>query len=413
VSPDLANLLAALRDDPADEVASLALADWCLEQPDAATQARGEYARLSLRAGKLPRGEAQLLREQANAIEKRHRAAWFGPLRQLTHRCDALPGGLTKIDLSDNRLNKARAAGVTVPADLFAWVSEIEMRQMNLDEFAVVAELLPEGFVRSFTGNLSAKGPAAVETLGRCRWLPGLRRLDFRTHGLGDDGAAALARLDALKGLKELNLNCQQFAHDGMAALSSSANLAGLTRFGCHHTPLRLEAWAALSHCTWNDSLRTLALDYCKLGTEGLRALLRPEFAPNLQTLWMRSGDFDAASMEVLASWPGLANLRELRLGDDRLGDAGAAALARSPYLGELRILDLRNGHVGAGGTVALAAAGPHRLETLDLSPSDLGDAAVLALCESPNLASLRQLKHSCRFLQPATYQALEKRFGK
>src|SRR5262249_35819708 len=155
--------------------------------------------------------------------------AWLGSMRQLAHRCNVLPGGLVKIELGENRLNKARAAGVTVPADLFAWVSEIEMQQMTLDEFAFVGELLPEGFVRSFTGNLAAKGPAAVETLGRCRWLPGLRSLNFRTHGLGDNGAAALARLDALRQLKELNLNNQQLAHDGMAALAASANLAGLT----------------------------------------------------------------------------------------------------------------------------------------------------------------------------------------
>ena len=53
--PDLANLLGALRDDPDDEVAYLALADWCLEQPDEATQARCEHVRLSLEFGKLPR----------------------------------------------------------------------------------------------------------------------------------------------------------------------------------------------------------------------------------------------------------------------------------------------------------------------------------------------------------------------
>src|SRR5262245_41050574 len=53
--PDLANLLGALRDQPDDELAYLALADWCLEQPDEATQARGEHVRLSLEFSKMPR----------------------------------------------------------------------------------------------------------------------------------------------------------------------------------------------------------------------------------------------------------------------------------------------------------------------------------------------------------------------
>jgi uncharacterized protein (TIGR02996 family) len=47
VNYDLANLLGALRDRPDDELAYLALADWCLDQPDRATQARGEHVRLS------------------------------------------------------------------------------------------------------------------------------------------------------------------------------------------------------------------------------------------------------------------------------------------------------------------------------------------------------------------------------
>ena len=32
MNPDLANLLGAIRDQPGDEIAYLALADWCLEQ---------------------------------------------------------------------------------------------------------------------------------------------------------------------------------------------------------------------------------------------------------------------------------------------------------------------------------------------------------------------------------------------
>src|SRR4051794_2610767 len=108
--PDLANLLAALRAAPDDKVAYQALADWCLEQPQPETQARGEHVRLSFQRSTLPRDEpaARELRDQVRALEKRHRAAWLGPLRAFAHRCDFLPGGLVKVELTSNRLAQAR-----------------------------------------------------------------------------------------------------------------------------------------------------------------------------------------------------------------------------------------------------------------------------------------------------------------
>src|SRR5262245_36751355 len=129
MNPDLAALLAGLRDDPADEVAAVALADWCLEQSDPATQARGEHVRMSLRLGKLGSGDAgaRELRRQVRALEKRHRAAWLGTMRPLAHRCDFLPGGLVRLQLSSGMLRQARSLALPAPsAESFAWVSQIE-----------------------------------------------------------------------------------------------------------------------------------------------------------------------------------------------------------------------------------------------------------------------------------------------
>ena len=57
MSRDLTALLAAVRDDPDDELPRLALADWCLEQADEATQARGEYVHVSERRRRMMPGD--------------------------------------------------------------------------------------------------------------------------------------------------------------------------------------------------------------------------------------------------------------------------------------------------------------------------------------------------------------------
>ena len=54
MNADLACLLAGLRDQPDDDVARFALADWCLEQPDPVTQARGEHVRVRPSADHAP-----------------------------------------------------------------------------------------------------------------------------------------------------------------------------------------------------------------------------------------------------------------------------------------------------------------------------------------------------------------------
>jgi uncharacterized protein (TIGR02996 family) len=318
--PDLANLLAALREDPADEVANLALADWCQEQPDAATQARGEHVRLSLQRSKLhPNTKvARQLMTQLKALEKQHRPAWLGQLRRIAERSEFLPGGLVRLQIEEEKLGKARAADVAAPsAEAFAWVSEVHLRPGPAEDFAWLADRLPGGFVRSFTYagfHAATPGPAAAAALGRCRWLPGLRSLHWSTHPLEDAGAVALASFEALNHLRELALTNPSLTHAGIAALASSPHLAGLERFFFQNNSLDHQACAALSSATFASSLRTLMIASCRIDAAGLRALLTPSFGPNLQTLIMHTNGLDAAAREVLASWPNRAGIRDLRV---------------------------------------------------------------------------------------------------
>lgn len=415
MNPDLAALLSALRDDPADAVANLALADWCLEQHDDATQARGEHVRLSLALAALaPNAPAR--REsyhRLRAMEKRHRAAWLGSMRPLGHRCDFLPGGLVKLMLSAGKATQARTAGVAAPSpEAFAWVSQIETNGGNLTlaDFRWLAGLLPAGFVRECAAGCEASPPReAVVALVRSAWSRGLRSLTLTVPRLGDD-AAILAQAEALGGLRKLKLRACELTPAGLASLAASPHLAGLTSFALSVNASLAGHWSALAGASWDVGLSSLSLDAIELRAAGLREVLGGTLRP--RSLWLTHCELDASAARELATWPGLAGVRSLTLDYNRLDDGGAGQLARSPFLGELRHLSLANCWLGPADVVALAAATMPSLEALNLGSNDgTTDAALLALCRAEGFPKLRTLDHSNYRARPETRKELQRRF--
>jgi uncharacterized protein (TIGR02996 family) len=406
MSPDLANLLGALRDQPDDEVAYLALADWCLDQPDLPTQARGEHVRLSLELGKLSRkhkAEAPVsrrrregaraatrpLREQVKAMERQHRVAWLGPLRDLAHRCDFLPGGLLKVEFTSGRIEQAREAKVRPPSEgELVWVSNLVVRTTSLGDLDWLAGMLPAGCVRSFVLGAPENAVGLPGVLARCRWLAGVRALDIHSYypNLLDIGAAGLVSLDCLASLQELHLSHAEIGLDGCSAIGQSPQLRGL---------------------------RELRLQRCGLGEDHLRALLAPAFVPPLVALSLERNNLTPAAAGALAFWPGLAKVKKLTLDGNPLGDAGLAALVRSPFLGQVRDLSTQSCNLTSRGLTALARAPLARLAALSVQGNDrIADAGLKAICESPSLPALRQLVHSRSNLRPQTWAALQARFG-
>jgi uncharacterized protein (TIGR02996 family) len=324
MNPDLANLLGALREQPGDELAYLALADWCLEQPNPATQARGEHVRLSLELGKIlqnaRRAKRHPLASQVKALERRHRTEWLGSMRDLAHRCDFLPGGLLKVAFSGGRIDQVRPRNFPPPSELeFAWVSTLEIRAVHRDQLRLLAGWLPAGCVRAFV--LEASLPSTVRTnesagtlvqvIPRCRWVSGIRSFTLY-HGWPQSSleAADLAGLADLQSLQELRLLGVELSTEGCRALARSPHL---TR------------------------LRELHLDRCGLGEQHLRALLIGAFAPPLHTLSLANNRLTPAAVEILAGWPGLKGLRTLKLDGNPLGDGEPAILSRLQQLVERR----------------------------------------------------------------------------
>jgi putative addiction module component (TIGR02574 family) len=325
MSPDLANLLGALRDQPDDEVAYLALADWSLDQPDLPTQARGEHVRLSLELGKLSRkynaeapasrrrregarAATRPLREQVKALERQHRVAWLGPLRDLAHRCDFLPGGLLKVEFAGGRIEQARKAQVKAPTEgEFVWVSNLVARSASLGDLDWLADMLPAGCVRSFVLGAPENAVGLPDVLARCRWLAGVRALDVHSYypNLADIGAAGLVRLECLASLQELHLSHAEIGLDGCSAIGRSQQLRGL---------------------------RELHLQRCGLGEDHLRALLAPAFVPPLVALSLERNNLTPAAAEAAGRLAGVGegeaiDARRQSPRRRRAGGAGAFAL--------------------------------------------------------------------------------------
>lgn len=364
MNPDLANLLGALRDQPDDEIAYLALADWCLEQPDEATQARAEHVRLSLALGKTSRTDtaARALRERIAATEKGRRTHWLGSLRQIGHRCDFLPGGLVKLEVTGRRAAQAREAKVPPPTEeTFAWVSSLVARSISLDELRRLGRLLPQGYVRSFHAQVPS-GAGLAEVLADCRCLRGVRGLDLYSHS---------TTLDS----------------------SQPVRFAGLERL---------------------SDLRSLRI-YCGLSMAEVRALCSGLFA-SLNVLSLENMTLQTPAADVLAAWPTLANVRHLRLDSTLLGDDGLTTLARSPHLGELQSLSMLNCGLTSRGLQELAGAPFRRMASLDVRNNDaVNDAGLLAICRSSSLSSLSRIWYSRprNGLRRETLTQLQARFGK
>jgi uncharacterized protein (TIGR02996 family) len=285
MSPDLTSLLCALRDQPDDEIAYLALADWCLDQPEAPTQARSEHVRLSLPLCKLPRfsPEARELTRRLRALEKKHQATWLGSMHQFGHRCDFQPGGLIQFEVTGGRVQQWRAAKAGPPAEQdFAWVSSFVIRAVTFADLDWLAHSIPVGYLRSFTlGVPENLGVALMGVLSRCRWLPGVRALNLNSYSypnLADVGAAGLADLPCLESLQELQLSNADLGVDGCVSIAHSPHLC------------------------------RLILQRCGLASGQLRALLVPTFAPPLAVLSLEGNALTPAAIDVLANWPALAN---------------------------------------------------------------------------------------------------------
>ncbi len=245
--------LEAILADPDDDSPRLIYADWLDERGDAD---RAEFIRVQCALHGAPARDPRrpAWGDRQTALLAEHGAEWLGSLRGLFYLWAFRRGFLEE---------------VTLKAQVF------------LDTAGSLFRMAPVRLVRLL------KAVGVIERLADCPQLRRVSALHLTRCGIGDAGAAALARSLHLDGLDTLRLGENNIGDDGVEMLAASPHFAGL---------------------------RVLNLSQNDIGNAGARAL---------------------------AESPYLAGLHTLRLGGNRITPTGARALAESPYLAGLRALDL------------------------------------------------------------------------
>jgi uncharacterized protein (TIGR02996 family) len=438
-------LLAAVLDDPDDDLPRLAYADWLDEHGD---DARAEFIRAQVELARTPPAEdrhAQLL-ARCRELEERHRAEWVA----------AAPG----VVVGDFHRGFPRRVGL--PRHL---APRGVLSPQSLDVMSRALGLFP---LREFSGRLLGaasptlqrfpqqsfyppRGQSPLERLAAWPTLARFAALDLGgASGQGDfqPGVEALAASPFAANLDTLRLAGLLLGEEAVTSLAESPHLTRLRSLDVRlnvpladrpavflETPLadRLEeidgidldtaaGWLRRPGCR----LRTLgvtldphndhpsAIDVGPLlGAAGLAGLRRLALHFDGPAVWQdrapRRGEGIVAHrlIDLLAS-PLLAGLSELELTGVVVSGAELAGLAGSPLAAGLLALRLRRGRL-AGDAVAalrpmLAAGG---LRRLDLSSNYLSNATAEALAGWPELSRLHELRLDHNEIDAAAVSAL------
>lgn len=294
-----AAFLAAIRDEPDDDLPRLAYADWLDEQGQAE---RSEFIRVQIELSHGVRDvgvSAELLRRQRELIA-RFRAAWLGPLKKLA------PGSV---------FERGFVCQVSMPAEKF------------LDDAARILAAHPVTRL-----NLIFEEIHHLTRVARSPHLEGMTSLVFILICPGDEAGVALGNCPHLGRLRELVLRGSMIQPRGLRALATSPYL---------------------------NNLANLDLADNEVGDAGVVALTEAMGLPKLTRLDLAGNAVGAAGAAALMACPKLVGLNVLRLAYNRLTRDDVARLTRSPHLATVRVFDvtgngidpndLRGLEIGAG----------------------------------------------------------------
>lgn len=276
------SFLAAIREDPGDDVPRLVYADW-LE--DHGNSERAEFIRIQieLARGVRDRGRSmELLRHWRELLQK-HRADWLGPLRRLA------PDAIFERGFVDH-ISVAAAPFLDHAEELF------QTHPIRSVRFRATAEILTDLFL--------------------CPHLAALDLIDLEGEPLQDLGLLLLGRCEHLSRLRNLNLSNTQSTATGLRQMLANRRL---------------------------DKLEVLALRGIHLAQTSHEESFLLSLLPltNLRQLDLSMTGVNAEAFHLLAV-RGLSQLRGLRLGNNPDIDmAVVEALLNSSNLKYLEVLDV------------------------------------------------------------------------
>jgi uncharacterized protein (TIGR02996 family) len=413
----------AIREQPDDDLARLAWADWLEEQGQGA---RAAFVRAHLALARLPEDDPArtALEDEADDLLAEHEAEWAGRVGLVALEWRWRRGCIEQVTVwADTLLEEGEALfdaapirGVRLLAETddlarlagCPFLGRLERLELGTGRFdspylgpyhrdqALQGLLVSRHLGRLAELDLRAQGVEGplVKTLAdtgllgrlRCLDLSGNRALGERAvRHLAEAGAERLVRL----GLEDTNVGgaglrfLLESARKLPALRALEANLGLLFRGGAE--PAQLES--ELLQTPLAGQLTSLTIQGVALAGAKLETILRSPLAPRLEALTLRTCTLGEPEAQALAASANLAGLRRLHLHGNELRDKGARALAGSPHLAGLTSLDVGNNGIGGPGLKALLSApGLPGLTRLDLSGNFVGasGAELLARAEVP-----------------------------
>lgn len=422
-----------IRAYPDDDLSRLLYADWLDERGDA----RGEFIRVqiararvepvldTLATGEVAAGPALLrrLQTECNQLyaelcqwEKRllaqYRQQWLAPLRGVISGEEFRRGFVESVRIT------ARAFLEHAPR-LFAFAPLRHVQILDLDHWAEALANCPFlDRLASLTIYAQHSGPALAAALAGSPYLDHLRRLCLGRNRLGDEGVAHLTKR-VWPALEYLDLSDNNLSLTAAELLQKVSCFPRLRFLQLRGNQLGLSGATHLAEPPLRDQLVALGLASNQIGRCGggdllsalhrLLAIPRLDLANNgltpqlLRYLW-----------NPFPSNPDSSRLQVLDLSRNDLGDAGVVFLTQGPGFAQLRILVLAWCNIGDTGACALAESDRFPcLHTLDLSNNPIGEQGFRSFLNTSflRLRALRRLHRTASALSQRVQQELDQRF--
>lgn len=392
--PELSALLRAARENPTDVIGRLVLADWLEEYGDESDYARAELVRLQCRLqpellcpGVAPSVVPAVLDEpqtagllrQEDRLLAQARAAWLGPLRELSLARHFRRGMLSlEVDAGQTQRLLARELA---RAEAWAWVEGVELRGVTGRDLGALASCRQLQNVTSLAV-FGEVGRTEMRALSRTAWFGGLRELLLPRSRVSDEALALLA--EAAPALEHLSLCRSCVTRHGVERLLRSKILDGLTLLDLRYDRLGDAIAQTLAEQARPGRLRHLLLAGNGISARGCRALSRPAVTGALIRLDLSRNPLGPEGAHALADAGTLGRLTRLDVAQCQLTAEGAQVLLASEHLRQLE--QLRLGQDEIDHVRFVSAVAPSRLRVLDLSGNPFGEIALarLALCPVP-----------------------------
>ena len=421
MTTDVEPFLQRIRAYPDDDAPRLILADWLEEQGGEHT-ARAQFIRVQIALAGLkpndPRREALIVAERA--LLEQHHQDWEAPLRRLATGLVFRRGFVEELNVDARDF-------VRYAHELFAAGPIRHLHLLNLGGH------LPEVLASPYIGRLRAltifaqyAGEPLARALARANNLSGLRGLELQRNRLGDAGVSHLAGSAVFANLEELNLANNELTDGAARSLAASPHLAKLRRLDLRDNAIGPPGALALAGAENLAALRRVSFARNEVGSTRSNAVSWTSSLLRFQSLDLSGNDlgpdrlksvltaraaprFDEAGQERPRDNP--VRIEELDLSQNDIGEAGARVLAESESLRGLVFLRLAGCNI-TDTAARILASSPHlnRLESLEIGNNPVGDRGLQAFLHT-SLRRLRRVMIPSFGVSHAMQQALTERF--